>query len=197
MYTIHMLEGSDELIGKYFQLLSTIADDLYEKSKVVLVYNNVNQVMTNVLNWNNIINYLHFQQRFLEKIVWRFANLPEVSDVTLNREHNISTLLKKMYYLFRQIKEEEADEGTSFKSYYLATEFEEYTPDEKLLDYVLGVDDLQTIQEFASMYGDCSSMLTFVDEKWPIAHDNMPSNVFDWGKYDVNLTFGGGQLHHS
>lgn len=106
-------------------------------------------------------------------------------------------LLKKMYYLFRQIKEEEADEGTSFKSYYLATEFEEFTPDEKLLDYVLGVEDLQTIQQFARVYGDCSSMIEFVDEKWPISHDNMPSNVFDWGKYDVNLTFGGGQLHHS
>lgn len=105
-------------------------------------------------------------------------------------------MLKKMYYLFRQIKEEEADEGTSFKSYYLDTEFEEYTPDEKLLDYVLDVGDLQTIQQFASMYGDCSSMIQFVDDKWPIAHDNMPSNVFDWGKYDVNLTFGGGQLHH-
>lgn len=45
MYTIHMIEGSDELVGKYFQLLSNIADDLFEKSKVVLVYNNVNQVM--------------------------------------------------------------------------------------------------------------------------------------------------------
>ncbi|CAO1322045.1 unnamed protein product [Diamesa hyperborea] len=178
MYTIHMIEGSDELVGKYFQLLSNIADDLFEKSKVVLVYNNVNQ-------------------RFLEKIVWRFANLPEVSDVTQNREHNISIMLKKMYYLFRQIKEEEADEGTSFKSYYLDTEFEEYTPDEKLLDYVLEVEDLQTIQQFASMYGDCSSMIQFIDDKWPIAHDNMPSNVFDWGKYDVNLTFGGGQLHHT
>lgn len=45
MYTIHMLEGSDELIGNYFQHLAKVADELFEKSCVVLVYNNINQVL--------------------------------------------------------------------------------------------------------------------------------------------------------
>lgn len=44
MYSVHMLEGSDELIGNYFQLLAKISDELFEKSRVVLVYNNINQV---------------------------------------------------------------------------------------------------------------------------------------------------------
>lgn len=126
----------------------------------------------------------------MEKIVWRLANLPETSDVTENVERNVSTFLKKMYYLFKKIKEEEADEGTSFKSFYLASELEEWTPDEKLMRAVLEVESLQTIQEFAAIYGNCESMLTFEDGHWPIPHDHVPESIFDWGKYCVNLTFG-------
>lgn len=173
IYSLHMLEGSDELIGNYFKHLAKIADELFEKSRVVLVYNNINQ-------------------RFLEKIVWRLANLPETSDFVTgsSKEQNISMFLKKMYYLFKKIKEEEADEDTTFKSFYLTTDLEEWTPDEKLMDAVLEVDELQTIQDFASIYGDCASMLSFEERLWPIAHDNVPSNVFNFGEYDVNLTFG-------
>lgn len=172
-YSLHMLEGSDELIGNYFQHLSKVADELFEKSRVVLVYNNINQ-------------------RFLEKIVWRLANLPEASDFDPEGgiERNISTFLKKMYYLFKKIREEEADEDATFKSFYLTTDLEEFTPDEKLINVVLDVNNLQTIQEFAGIYGDCGSMLTFEDALWPVAHDNLPTNMLSSGKYDVNLTFG-------
>lgn len=174
MYSIHMLEGSDELIGNYFRHLSKTADELFEKSRVVLVYNNINQ-------------------RFLEKIVWRLANLPENSDTdpSASTEHKISTFLKKMYYLFKKIREEEADEDTTFKSFYLSSDLEEWTPDERLMDFVLDVDDLQTIQEFAKIFGDCASMLTFEETLWPVSDDHVPLNVFCQGKYDVNLTFGG------
>lgn len=173
MYSLHMLEGSDELIGNYFQHLSKTADEIFEKSRVVLVYNNINQ-------------------RFLEKIVWRLANLPEEADadVSGSAEQNISTFLKKMYHLFKKIREEESDEDATFKSYYLTSDLEEWTPDERLMDAVLDVDDLQTIQQFASIYGDCASILTFEETLWPVSHDQIPSNVFNFGKYDVNLTFG-------
>lgn len=171
-YSIHMLEGSDELIGNYFRLLTKPANALFEKSRVVLVYNNINQ-------------------RFLEKIVWRLANLPEHSDIdpSGNVERNISTFLKKMYYLFKKIREEEADEEATFKSFYLTSDLEEFTPDEKLMDAVLDVEELQTIEEFANIYGDCGSMLTFEDPLWPVPHDHMPNNILTPGKYDVNLTF--------
>lgn len=128
-------------------------------------------------------------QRFFEKIVWRLGNLPDMTDVSDNTERNISTFLKKMYYLFKKIKEEEADEDTAFKSYYLATELEEWTPDEKLMDEVLNVDKLQTINEFANIYGNCASMLTFDDCHWPV-QDHLPSSTSSGSKYDVNLIFG-------
>lgn len=130
-------------------------------------------------------------QRFFEKIVWRLAALPDISDVTENEiEKNISTFLKKMYYLFKKVKEEEADEDTSFKSYYLTSELEEWIPDEKLMEIVLNFDLLQTIQEFAGVFGNCASMLTFEDAIWPVPHDHLPLTVSTRGKYDVNLIFG-------
>lgn len=174
-YSVHMLEGSDELIGKFFQHLSSVADELFETSRVVLVYNNINQ-------------------RFLEKIIWRLANLETTTtsdfDPTASDEKNISTFLKKMYYLFKKIKEEEADEDTTFKSFYLTTDLEEWTPDESLMDAVLKVEELQTIQEFASIYGNFNSMLTFEEKLWPVSHDYVPSNAVGSGRYNVNLTFG-------
>lgn len=96
-----------------------------------------------------------------------------------------------MYYLSKKIKEEESDEDTSFKSYYLMSELEEWTPDEKLMDAVLNVDLLLTVQEFSNLYGDCTSMLTFEDAIWPVPHDRLPTTVSTHGKYDVNLIFGG------
>ncbi len=94
-----------------------------------------------------------------------------------------------MYFLCTKIKEEEADEGQAFKSIYISSDFEDSIPDEKLMDYILDIGNLQTIQEFASIYGDYSSMLNYTDDLWPIAHDNVPDNVFDWGEYDINLHF--------
>jgi hypothetical protein len=44
MYSIHMLEGSDDLIGNYFQHLNKFVGELFETSRVVLIYNNINQV---------------------------------------------------------------------------------------------------------------------------------------------------------
>jgi len=110
--------------------------------------------------------------------------------VTENRDRNISNYLKKMNHLFKKIKEEEADEGTAFKSYYLATELIDWTPDEALMDAVLKVDDLQTINEFAKIYGDCEIMLTYEDPVWPVLHDGVPFNIYETNLYDVNLIFG-------
>jgi hypothetical protein len=97
--------------------------------------------------------------------------------------------------LYKKIREEEADEDTTFKSFYLSSELEEWTPDEQLINLVLDIDDLQTVQEFASIFGDCESMLTFEEVLWPVAHDYVPASVFNRGKYDVNLTFGKDERH--
>lgn len=107
----------------------------------------------------------------------------------MDMERNISLFMQKMYFLCTKIKEEEADESQAFKSIYISSDFEDSIPDEKLMDYILDIENLQTIQEFASVYGDYSSMLNYTDDLWPIGHDQVPNNVFDWAEYDINLHF--------
>lgn len=46
-YSFLMIEGSDLLVGNYLKLLAKVADTLYENSRVVLIYNNINQVFAN------------------------------------------------------------------------------------------------------------------------------------------------------
>ena len=43
-YSFLMIEGSDLLVGNYLKLLAKIADTMYVNSRVVLIYNNINQV---------------------------------------------------------------------------------------------------------------------------------------------------------
>lgn len=62
-YTLHMLEGSDDLIGKYCTLLTKLGAEIFEKSKVVLVYNNVNQVCC-CSEISNARNNFQFDLRF-------------------------------------------------------------------------------------------------------------------------------------
>lgn len=123
-------------------------------------------------------------------MVYRVADLPEETSVTPNKDENISTFLRKVYLICHKIREEEADEGQAFKSIYLPTEVEHETPDIQLMDFILKMEHFQTIQEFASVFGNCESMLTYVDDCWPIQNESLPIDMFEWGKYDVNLTFG-------
>lgn len=44
-YSIHMIEGTEEEIGKYLRKLTEKYSTIMEKSKIVLVYNNANQVL--------------------------------------------------------------------------------------------------------------------------------------------------------
>jgi hypothetical protein len=48
-YSLHMLEGSDDLIGKYCQALSESAEELFEKNRIVLLYNNINLVRSTLV----------------------------------------------------------------------------------------------------------------------------------------------------
>lgn len=81
--------------------------------------------------------------------------------------------------------------GSAFKSLYLDENYEEHTPDIAVLEYLLGLKCLFTVPEYASFYGRLPDVSSFRDRVWPIPKDLTPYDVFETGKYDVNLTFGG------
>lgn len=168
-FSVHMLEGSEDLIGKFCQTISKTYDEYFEKSRVVLIHNNINQ-------------------RFFKKIVWRFVTSAEDSDKKIDPdiEKNISTFLMKCYSLFEKVRDDET--GREKKQEYVEREF---APDENVIDVILKVKEFQTIHEFASVYGDVASMLTFEDNLWPVSFDYLPrSNFLDSKKHSVNLSLG-------
>uniref|UniRef100_A0A182S5D4 BLUF domain-containing protein n=1 Tax=Anopheles funestus TaxID=62324 RepID=A0A182S5D4_ANOFN len=192
-YTVHMVESAEETIGEYMHTLA--ACDLFEDSRVVLVYNNINQ-------------------RFFRKLVWRASDyLNELPRTELDQrdpnltQNTIDAFLVKVYKLCKMVREEELDEsksrhrkpsgerviliGSAFKSLYLDENYEEHTPDIGVLEYLLGLKCLFTVPEYAMFYGKLPDVTSFRDRVWPIPKDLTPYDVFETGKYDVNLTFGG------
>ncbi|XP_053663124.1 uncharacterized protein LOC128712254 [Anopheles marshallii] len=176
-YTVHMVESAEETVGEYMDTLA--ACDLFEASRVVLVYNNINQ-------------------RFFRKLVWRASDyLNELPRTELDQQdpnltqNTIDAFLVKVYKLCKMVREEELDERSAFKSLYLDENYEEHTPDIAVLEYLLGLPCLFTVPEYAAFYGRLPDVTSFRDRVWPIPKDLTPYDVFETGKYDVNLTFGG------
>ncbi|XP_058055884.1 uncharacterized protein LOC131207287 [Anopheles bellator] len=175
-YTVHMIESAEETIGEYMQQLVT--SDLFDDSRVVLVYNNINQ-------------------RFFRKLVWRVSDyLNELPRTELDHkdpalvQNTINAFMVKVYALCKMVREEELDERSAFKSLYLDENYEEHTPDISVLEYLLGLSCLFTVPEYAAFYGKLPNVASFRDRIWPIPKDLTPYDVFETSKYDVNLTFG-------
>lgn len=59
-----------------------------------------------------------------------------------------------------------------------------------MLDYLLSLKCLFTVQEYGQFYGIIPDITTFRDKVWPIPQDLTPYDVFDTGRYQINLTFG-------
>lgn len=63
-------------------------------------------------------------------------------------------------------------------------------PEVALIEYVLNIEQLLTITEFGELF-DFIPQFEYYDELvWPIPFDYTPDNVYDWGRYDINLIFG-------
>ncbi|XP_053672707.1 uncharacterized protein LOC128723029 [Anopheles nili] len=179
-YTMHMIESAEETIGEYMHQLAKV-EDLSVDTRVVLVYNNINQ-------------------RFFRKLVWRvFDYMDSLPQTELDQrdpnliQSTIDAFLVKLFKLCKQVRAEELDENSAFKSLYLYDYCKEYTPDTALVEYLLTLPCLFTVQEYAAFYGRLPDVDGLRDRIWPIPKDLTPYDVFETGRYDVNLTFGDGK----
>lgn len=64
----------------------------------------------------------------------------------------------------------------------------ELLPQTELIEKILRISSLQTISEFADIYCCVPEFFDYQTNVWPHPYDFLPDNVFDWGKFDVNLT---------
>lgn len=64
----------------------------------------------------------------------------------------------------------------------------EMLPQTEMIEKILKITSLQTIEKFAKIYGCIPEFFDYETNVWPHPYDFLPDNVFDWGKFDVNLT---------
>lgn len=63
-------------------------------------------------------------------------------------------------------------------------------PEVAILDYVLQIDHLMTLDTFLALFESIPAFDHYDEKVWPIPYDFTPNNIYDNGKYDINLIFG-------
>lgn len=58
------------------------------------------------------------------------------------------------------------------------------------MDFILDSSGLQSIPEYSQMICEIPENSNYGESVWPVPFDFTPNNIFDWGPYDINLTFG-------
>lgn len=70
----------------------------------------------------------------------------------------------------------------------MKTDDVEMLPQIELIEKILKMPSLQSITEFAEVFCCVPEFFDYEMNVWPHPYDFLPDNVFDWGKFDVNLT---------
>lgn len=97
----------------------------------------------------------------------------------------IENIVEKMTNICLQIIE---DPSTIDDTSHIKLDDMEMLPQTELIDKILKIPSLQTISEFADIYCYVPEFFDYETNVWPHPYDFLPDNVFDWGKFDVNLT---------
>lgn len=104
---------------------------------------------------------------------------------------NTFDLMKQFNDLCLKITDDENKiSGKIPVNYKLDDRHTEFIPQIDLIDFVLNIDLLQNLSDFSKLYGNIPDHYNYNDHVWPIPQDLTPNHVYDWNKYDVNLTFG-------
>lgn len=202
-FTIHMLEGTEGIISTFLQRIVERLLPIFIKSRVVLIYNNANQKF-----------FRRMMIKFAEPPVLIEKIMGSTTDII---QHHIKTLVTRLYALSARLQDEELDESMSdgrnvvvvkldesfifvffslilenkSRTSLLTNAYNKILPEVLLLDYILDVNALPSIDEYSRIYCHIPDVNDYDSRTWPIAFDFTPDNVFDWNKYDINLTFGG------
>lgn len=99
--------------------------------------------------------------------------------------HNQMVIKKVMSVCEKISKEEQPLDPNN-----LTDEVVKLLPEAALIEYVLNIEQLLTINEFGALFDFIPQFQYYNEMVWPIPFDYTPDNVYDWGRYDINLIFG-------
>lgn len=190
MYSMYLLEGGEDNIGNLIKSLKADSS-LFGSSRVVVVYNNSNRVSmrnTTALKELSVLTNVIIFQRFFEKMFYAYAKPHAKLSQDNALEHEV--ILKDIINRLTKISLTIIANPTTViddKSH-LKLPDKKILPSTEMIDQILQISSLQTIEEFADIYGCVPEFFDYETHVWPHPYDLLPDNVFDWGKFDVNLT---------
>lgn len=130
-------------------------------------------------------------QRFFDKLIFATSE-PNVL-IIKNPERNFESLqyynqmlIKRVMYVCEKISTAEQPVDPSN----LGDDMVKLLPEVALIEYVLNIEQLLTIIEFGELFDFIPQFQYYEELVWPIPFDYTPNNVYDWGRYDINLIFG-------
>lgn len=142
-------------------------------------------------------NIILLLQKILSKVHYKYTKSSHVPvdagiPVSVKEADQLTfELIKKIYDLCSEINNDDSKlVGKAPVNYQLEVKQLGFIPSAAVLDRILSIELLQTLHEFSQMYGCVPTHYNFNDYVWPIPQDLIPNNLFDWNKYDINLTFG-------
>lgn len=119
--------------------------------------------------------------------MYKFAEPSTLIDKTPSDiDRQTATIIKKVTNICVQLKN---DDVSTLTTSTLHNDYKKCLPEAALIDSVLKSNQLQSVTEFANQFGQIPEFFHYNEYVWPIPYDFVPDNVFDWGKYDINLTF--------
>lgn len=97
----------------------------------------------------------------------------------------VENIIEKMTSICLQIIE---NPSTIDDTSHITSNYMDMLPQTELIGKILEMSSLQSISEFANIYCCVPEFFDYETNVWPHPYDFLPDNVFDWGKFDVNLT---------
>lgn len=133
-------------------------------------------------------------QRFFDKIIIQLAEPQNQFQKNVNRTYDQLLYHNKLFinkmrnicrYMMREVDDSDAESDIKQSDH-----FTKLLPELGLIEYILHIEQLLSIEEFANMCNHVPAYQYYNEQVFPIPYDYVPLNLFDSGRYDVNIVLG-------
>lgn len=203
-HTMIVLTGTARTFGLFTYDAGKMLVQFLREGRLLYFHGNVNQVLYGTIHFRcKILSYIALQ-RITEKVLFVYGDPPVLIMKSAGRDfdqmqYHVQMMVKRITNLcqvvaqndvgttqHRQDSDEDADDELPFEP----IDVQKLLPEVALIEYVLQVDLLMTLKQFLDIFEFIPPFEHYDEKVWPIPYDFTPDNIYDNGKYDINLIFG-------
>lgn len=192
-YSTHswlLVDAPEQSIGAFCRALASEHEQHFGGVRIVLVYANISRRMFQ----HSGMLYWHVAEATPICDIKSDTSLHDSEDELLARSHQL--LVHKILATCQAISEQQVGNemereaaATSNVAPELSPIYVGMLPAVPLIDCMLRCRYMLGLDEFVNMFERIPANECYGEQIWPIAHDFTPDNLYDWGRYDINLIF--------